>query len=62
LIASGLAASKGEAQRGLAGKGFSVNGVPQTEDRTVGPEDLLAGRFVLLQKGRKNYALIDATD
>jgi tyrosyl-tRNA synthetase len=62
LIASGLAASKGEAQRGLAGKGFSVNGVPQTEDRTVGPEDLLAGRFVLLQKGRKNYALIETTD
>jgi tyrosyl-tRNA synthetase len=61
LVRSGLAASKGEAQRGLAGKGFSINGVAQAEDRTVDGADVVAGRFILLRKGKKSYALFEVT-
>ncbi len=61
LVRSGLAASKGEAQRGLAGKGFSVNGTAQAADRAVTGDDVLAGRFVLLRKGKKSYALFEVT-
>ena len=29
------------------------------DDRRAGPDDLLGGRYLLLQKGKKNYALIE---
>jgi tyrosyl-tRNA synthetase len=59
LVRSGLASSKGDARRGIAGKGFSLNGVPiEAADRPLGAGDLLAGRFVMLQKGKRNYALL----
>jgi tyrosyl-tRNA synthetase len=59
LVQTGLAASKAEARRGIQQRGFSLNGTPITEpDRRVGPGDLLAGRYLLLAKGRRNYALI----
>ncbi len=59
LVQSGLASSRGDARRGLQQRGFSVNGVV-VEDaaRTLGPDDLLAGRYVVLQKGKKNYAML----
>ena len=40
-------------------KGFSVNG-EKIEDpaRGLGPADLKGGKYVLLQKGKKNYALV----
>jgi len=59
LVTAGLAASKGEARRGLQGRGFSLNGETIAEDRRAGPDDLLGGRWLLLQKGKKNYALIE---
>lgn len=62
LLAAGLATSKADARRGLQGKGFSVNGVQCGDvDRVLGPADLVAGGFVLLQKGRKSYALLSTT-
>jgi tyrosyl-tRNA synthetase len=60
LVTSGLAASKAEARRGLEQNGFSLNGEKADGARTVGAADLLAGRYVLLQKGKKHYALIVA--
>ncbi len=59
LIRAGLASSKGDARRGIQGRGFSVNGevVPGPEAR-LGADELLGGGYVLLQKGRKNYALL----
>ena len=59
LVTAGLAASKGEARRGLEQKGFSVNG-EKVEDagRGLGPADLKGGKYILLQKGKKNYALV----
>ncbi len=59
LVRSGLASSKGDARRGLQGGGFSLNGESvRGLDRKLGPADLLAGAYVLLQKGRRNYALL----
>ena len=61
LVRSGLASSKGDARRGIQGKGFSVNGAPfATADQQLGAADLLAGGYVLLQKGKKSYALLIA--
>ncbi|MBA2293144.1 MAG: tyrosine--tRNA ligase [Gemmatimonadales bacterium] len=58
LVLSGLAASKGEARRGLDGGGFSINGVTAEPDAVVGLTDLLAGGVVLLRKGKRNWAAI----
>ncbi len=59
LVRVGLATSKGDARRGIQGKGFSVGGeVVGAPERTLGASDLLAGRYVVLQKGRRNYALL----
>jgi tyrosyl-tRNA synthetase len=59
LVTAGLAASKSEARRGLEQKGFAVNG-EKVEDpaRGLGPADLKGGKYILLQKGKKNYALV----
>ncbi|MFN8652003.1 MAG: tyrosine--tRNA ligase [Gemmatimonadales bacterium] len=58
LVKAGLAASKGEARRGVEQKGFSVNGVQVASvDQKLGSGDLVAGTNMLLQKGRKAFAL-----
>jgi tyrosyl-tRNA synthetase len=62
LMASGLAASKSEARRGIQGKGFSLNGAAIIEpERKLGQADLVAGGYTLLQKGKKTFALLAAT-
>jgi tyrosyl-tRNA synthetase len=58
LVKSGLAPSKGEARRGIQGGGYSVNGEKIAADRTLTLGDALAGRYVVLQRGRKNYAML----
>jgi tyrosyl-tRNA synthetase len=59
LVRAGLATSKGDARRGVQGKGFSLNGAPiDAADRAMSAADLLAGRYVMLQKGKRNYALL----
>jgi len=59
LVKAGLASSKGDARRGIQGKGFSANGaVLAASDQKLGAADLLAGRYLLLQKGKKSYALV----
>jgi len=60
LVRAGLASSKGDARRGIAGKGFLVNGEVPALERTLADADLLHGRFVMLQKGKKNHALLVA--
>ena len=59
LVTCGLASSKSDARRGIQGKGYAVNG-EKTDDveRTLTSGDLLAGGYVMLQKGRKNYGLL----
>jgi len=58
LVATGLASSKADARRGLSGGGYSLNGERLAEERALGPGELLAGRYVVLQKGKKHYAML----
>jgi tyrosyl-tRNA synthetase len=58
LVKTGLAPSKGEARRGILGGGYSVNGEKIAGDRTLTRDDALAGRYVVLQRGKKNYAML----
>ena len=58
FIAAGLATSKGDARRLLAGKGLYLNRkVPEAGAAVAATEVLStgAGKFVLLQKGKKTY-------
>jgi tyrosyl-tRNA synthetase len=59
LVKTGLASSRGDARRGIQGKGFLVNGeTVSSADRNLSAADLLRGRYVLLQKGKRNHAMI----
>jgi tyrosyl-tRNA synthetase len=59
LVKVGLATSRGDARRGIQGKGFSLNGEQLGDaERKLSAADLLAGRYVVLQKGKRNYALL----
>jgi tyrosyl-tRNA synthetase len=55
---TGFMPSKGEAKRALKEGSISVNKVKVDEQRTVHPADRLGGRFILLQRGKKNYFLV----
>jgi tyrosyl-tRNA synthetase len=55
---AGLCRSKSEARRLLAQRGISLNGTPLSEDSTTGPEDLLAGGFLWLRRGKKTDAIL----
>ena len=58
LHRSGLATSKAEARRGLAGAGFSVNGMVADGARVVTSADVLGGSVVLLRKGKRTWAAL----
>ncbi|MFV0316369.1 MAG: tyrosine--tRNA ligase [Microthrixaceae bacterium] len=65
LHRSGLARSKGEVRRNLAG--YQLNQVPLSSrdgggGTPVGPADLLHGRFVLLQRGKKARHIVVVAD
>jgi len=63
LHEAGLAKSKSEARRDIKGGGIYVNNVRQTDQETVVRADsLLFGKYLLLRKGKKNYALLVARD
>ena len=51
--------SKGEMRKMVKGGGVSLNKEKLTAfDRIVGAEDLIDGKYLLVQKGKKNYFLI----
>lgn len=59
LTALGFAASRGAAKRLLEQGGVSVNGAKlSAADRTVGTDRLLAGGYLLLRKGARDYGLL----
>ena len=62
LVTSGLCGSRGDARRTLSGGGVSVNGRRQNPGAVALPPDALVdGRYVLLQKGRRNRHLLVVT-
>ena len=53
-------ASNGEARRAIKENAISVNKMKVGEDKVLTPEDLIQGKYILIQKGKKNYYLIKA--
>jgi tyrosyl-tRNA synthetase len=51
-------ASKGEARKAIQGNGVSINKVKINLEKKIGADDLLYGKYVLAQKGKKDYYLI----
>ena len=59
FVTAGLVPSKGAARRLLEQGGLSISGRRLgAADRTVAESDLLAGAYLLLRKGARDYALI----
>ncbi len=52
--------SNGEARRMLNSNAVSLNKVKVSDKKMVNTEDLLSNRYLLIQKGKKNYFLIRA--
>ena len=50
--------SNGEARRMLKDNGVSINKTKVKEDKTVTKDDLLNGKYVLVQKGKKTYYIV----
>src|SRR5690606_24579256 len=57
---SGFMKSNGEARRALAENSISVNREKVAEGFTVDASHLINGKFILLQRGKKNYFVIRA--
>ena len=56
---TGIFASRGEVRRLIAGGGVSINKEKLTDpERQITANDLLNDRYLLVQKGKKNYFLI----
>jgi len=55
LVQAGLASSKGEARRAIEQGGIYVN---QKRAQEIGDADWIAGKNLLLRKGKKDYALL----
>ncbi|MBP8857666.1 MAG: tyrosine--tRNA ligase [Anaerolineaceae bacterium] len=59
LVNAGVSKSKGEARRSLLEGGIYINNHRVSDvNREVGVSDLLEGQFIILRKGKKNYALV----
>lgn len=54
----GLASSNREVREFIGGGAVRLNGDPVAEDRPLTTEDILAGGFTLLRRGRKNWAAV----
>lgn len=58
---SGFLSSGGEARRALKENSISVNKDKISSDFNLAQEHLIAGKYVLLQRGKKNYFLLKTT-
>jgi len=57
-VSTAVFASKGEARRMLQSNGISLNKAKIDENYRVEERDLLKGKFILVQKGKKEYHLV----
>lgn len=55
-----LLPSKSEARRSLKENSISINKEKTDESSRIGREHLLQGKYILVQKGKKNYFLVQA--
>ena len=51
-------ASKGEARRMIQSNAVSINKEKNSEDFKISEDDLVNGKYILAQKGKKNYFLL----
>jgi len=59
-VETGIFPSKGEARKMLQGGGLSINKEKLGDvNATVGEEDILDGKYILVQKGKKNYYIVN---
>ena len=59
LAETGLCPSKGQARKDVASGGIYVNNERvQDPAATIKPDRLLAGRYIVLRKGKKTYHLL----
>jgi tyrosyl-tRNA synthetase len=56
---TGIFPSRGEARRTIKENALSINKEKVREDYIVGAGDLLNGKYILVQKGKKNYFLVN---
>ncbi len=62
LAATGVVASKSAARRAIEEGGAYVNNAKVTDvDAVLTPEDLLAGRYVIVRRGKKTVGALDVT-
>ncbi|HVW20622.1 MAG TPA: tyrosine--tRNA ligase [Opitutaceae bacterium] len=60
LVHSGLSSSKGQARKDIEGGGVYLNNVRSAEvAKSIGAGDLLFGKYVLLRKGKRTYAVLE---
>ncbi len=57
---TGFLASNGEARRELKQNSISVNKEKVKENHTITADDLINGKFVVIQKGKRNYFILVA--
>jgi tyrosyl-tRNA synthetase len=62
LVATPLASSLSDARRTIAQGAAYVNGEVVREDRPLSEADLLYGRWLLLRRGKRTYALLEAAE
>ena len=55
---TGFISSNSEARRALKENSISVNKEKVAEDYQIGEKDLVDGKFILLQRGKKNYFIV----
>lgn len=60
LVQAGLAQSKGQARKDIEGGGIYINNVRESSiTRMATLSDLLFGKYLLLRKGKRTYAVLD---
>jgi tyrosyl-tRNA synthetase len=59
LLTSGFLASRSEARRALAEGSIQINKTPvRSEDHRITSDDLIADRLMVVQRGKKSFALV----
>lgn len=62
FVKAGFLPSFSEVRRALKENSLSLNKEKVREGMTLSPADLLGGRYIVLQRGRKNYFLVSVAD
>ncbi len=57
---TGISSSKGEARRSIQGNAIAINKVKVGEPKIIASDDLIKGKYILVQTGKKNYHLVVA--